>query len=333
MRAVALTAPGEVSVIDIDDPTPGTNALVAVDGSGLCGTDIKILRGDVPVVMPRVLGHEVVGRVVQPGPLGLVAAGARVLVDPYQFCGTCRVCKADQEHLCPNGALMGRDTDGGLTETVAVPEDRLHEIPDSIDDRSARLLQVLGTCVHAQARIETQPDHVAVVIGLGVSGLLNLQLLVDRGVRRVVGVTRSPEKRALALSMGATVAVPPDEAAATVRDLTDGHGADAVVESAGTATTLGQAIELAGLGGTVLLFGVTTHAPDLPLYQLYFKELDVIGARAARGVDYQRGIELTAAGRLNLAPLWTEGFAIDRAPDALARLERPDALKVTLEMR
>jgi threonine dehydrogenase-like Zn-dependent dehydrogenase len=133
--------------------------------------------------------------------------------------------------------------------------------------------------------------------------------------------------------MGAIAAVHPDEAAATVADLTDGLGAEIVVESAGTAATLGQSIALAAPGGDILLFGVTTHAPDLPLYQIYYKELRLIGARAARGVDYAKGIELTAAKRLDLAPLWTAGFAIDQADEALARLAMDDALKVTLEMR
>jgi (R,R)-butanediol dehydrogenase / meso-butanediol dehydrogenase / diacetyl reductase len=331
MRAVALTGPNQVSVIEVPDPSDESVALVRVDGSGLCGTDIKILRGQIPVQLPRVLGHEVVGRVQRAA--GTIAEGTRVLVDPYACCGTCRLCKADKHHLCTNGALMGRDVDGGLTETLAIPETRLHPIPDSIDDRSARLLQVLGTCVHAQGRLATSPDMTAVVLGLGVSGLLNLQLLRDRGIERVIGVTRSVEKRELARSMGAIAAVHPDEAAATVADLTDGQGAEIVVESAGTAATLGQAITLAAPGGDILLFGVTTHAPDLPLYQIYYKELRLIGARAARGPDYAKGIELTAAKRLNLAPLWTAGFAIDQAEEALARLEKDDALKVTLEMR
>lgn len=331
MRAVALTGPHQVSVIDVPNPSLEAGALVAVDGSGLCGTDIKILRGEVPVQMPRVLGHEVVGRVQTSG--GLITEGTRVLVDPYASCGTCRLCTDDKQHLCRNGALMGRDVDGGLTETVAIPEDRLHPIPDSIDDKSARLLQVLGTCVHAQTRIATSPKMTAVVLGLGVSGLLNLQLLRDRGITDVMGVTRSAQKRELAKSMGAVAAVHPDEAAAMVADLTDGHGADIVVESAGTAATFGQAIELAAPGGTVLLFGVTTRAPDLPLYQIYYKELRIVGARAARGPDYDMAIELAAAKRLDLAPLWTAGFAIDQAPEALARLEENDALKVTLEMR
>ena len=181
MRAVALTGPNQVSVIDVPDPSDESVALVRVDGSGLCGTDIKILRGQIPVQLPRVLGHEVVGRVQRAA--GTIAEGTRVLVDPYACCGTCRLCKADKHHLCTNGALMGRDVDGGLTETLAIPEARLHPIPDSIDDRSARLLQVLGTCVHAQGRIATSPEMTAVVLGLGVSGLLNLQLLRDRGIR------------------------------------------------------------------------------------------------------------------------------------------------------
>lgn len=332
MKAVAVTDRLRVSIIDVPAPSGDGTALVSVDSSGLCGTDLKILRGEIPVALPRVLGHEVVGHVQQAGPRGLVPEGTRVLVDPYAPCGRCHGCLNDREHLCPGGSLMGRDVDGGLTQTVEIAESRLHAIPDAIDDRSACLLQVLGTCIHAQDRITARPTATVVVLGLGVSGLLHVQLLRDRGVGTVIGVTRSEPKRVLAEALGATATASPAGASALVAELTEGRGADVVVECAGAPAALSQAIELTAPGGQVLLFGITSHAPDLPLYQLYFKELELVGSRAARGADYARGIELAAAKRLDLAALWTDSFPLQHAALALTRLEQQDALKVTLEM-
>jgi len=328
MKAVAVTAPGAVAVVDVAAPSPAPgDVVVDVVRSGICGTDLKILRGEIPVDLPRVLGHEVIGRVDD--------GQTRVLVDPFISCSRCASCRAGREHLCPKGALMGRDTDGGLTEQIVVEPHRLHRVPDDIDDRSASLLQVLGTCVHALGRVRAATDsaQTAVVIGLGVSGLLNVQLLRDLGVDTVVGITRSPDKRTLATQLGADATADPSDAVALVDEVTHGVGTDLVVECAGTAATLAQAFELARPGGTIVMFGITSRAPDLPLYDVYYKELTLVGARAARGVDYDRGIELAAAGRVDLAALWSADFPLHDAAGALQRLGDPGALKVTMSAR
>ncbi len=333
MRAVATPAVGELRVIDVDRPGGGDGrALVAVEQTGLCGTDLKILDGQIPVDHPRVLGHEVIGRVVEAGARATVPVGTRVLVNPNSWCGACRLCLNDDTHLCVNGALMGRDVDGGLAELIAVDELQLHPLPDAIDDRSASLLQVLGTVLHAQTLVEVFPGQVAVVIGLGVAGLLQLQLLRARGIERVIGITRSPDKRKLAEDFGAWATAHPDDAPALVAERTGGAGPSLIIESAGAPAALKQAIELAGLRSTLLLFGINSAADDLPLYQLYFKELAVINARAARSRDYARSVDLAASGRLDLAPLWTASFPLDQAERAFTEVRRSDALKITLEV-
>lgn len=332
MQAVAVAEIGRLAVVDVAEPErrPG-QVLVAVETTGLCGTDLKILEGQIPVATPRVLGHEMIGRVIESGGTCRVPVGTRVLVNPTTWCGTCRECLADATHLCPHGTLMGRDVDGGLAERIAVDELQLHPLPETIDDRAASVLQVLGTCVHAQTLVDVFPGQTAVVLGLGVSGLLQLQLLRARGVQRVIGVTRSAEKREHAEALGAWATAHPDEAAEVVRARTDGRGADLVVESAGAPATLRQAIELAAPRATLLLFGIHARADDLPLYQLYFKELDVVSARAARPRDYHRAVDLTASGRLDLAPLWSRGFPIEQAAQAFDAVRQPGALKVTLD--
>jgi len=144
-------------------------------------------------------------------PAGLLAvqdgAGTRVLIDPVISCGICYRCRRDLAHLCGNGALQGRDVDGGFAEFAAVDESCLHEIPDSVSADEAALLQVLSTCVHAQSVLPGPAGPAgdsAVVIGLGVAGLLHIQLLRARGVSPVIAVTGSAWKRELALRSGAS---------------------------------------------------------------------------------------------------------------------------------
>jgi len=332
MKAVVLEGERLVKVREVPEPDPDGRALVRVRRAGLCGTDVKIVSGAIPVRVPLVVGHEMAGTMVAAGSRGLVPEGSRVLIDPGVACGHCGLCRGDRGHLCRRGALMGRDVDGGFAELVAVDELQLHPIPAAIGDDAAALLQVLGTCVHAQTMLDTFPGQSAVVVGLGVTGLLHLQLLRARGVDTVVGVTRSAAKRALATRLGASAVAAPEQAADVVGEVTGGHGPDLVVEAAGTGATLAQAIELAGFGATVLVFGIVTAAERLPTYQLYYKELTVLNPRAARPRDYARAIQLAAAGALRLEPLLTATFPLEEAVNALDACRDPSQLKVALDV-
>lgn len=335
MLAAVVAGPDRLEVTSVSPPDAAGGAVIAMEQMGLCGTDASILAGKIPVSYPRIPGHELVGRVQRSGPRGLVPVGARVMIDPSLSCGRCRQCHADLSHLCRDGALLGRDVDGGCTEAVAVDEAQLLPIPDDYPAQEAVLLQVLGTCVHAQTSLEdVLPGRTSVVVGLGVSGFLMLQLLRARGLR-VIGVTRAGWKRDLGERLGAMTVVPPEQARETVREATDGEGADIVVEAVGTVGTLAHSIELAGFGAQVLLFGTIGKTPEgrLPFYQLYYKELTLRNPRAARYRDYELAITLATSGVVELAPLWTHGYPLARAADAFAALRSdPRALKVTLEV-
>ncbi|MEE9277824.1 MAG: alcohol dehydrogenase catalytic domain-containing protein, partial [Dehalococcoidia bacterium] len=297
MRAAVVSPEPQLTLQDVPDPPDDGRALVAVRRAGVCGTDVKIATGAIPLKRPTILGHEIVGTIVREGRRGLVPKGQRVLIDPVTFCAHCDRCRADLTHLCRNGGLMGRDEDGGFAELMAVDELQLHPLPDSLPDDEALLTQVAGTCLHAQTLVNVFPGDTAVVVGLGVSGLLHVQLLRARGVKSVIGVTRSAWKRDMAMELGATATAHPNDAADLVAEVTGGRGADLTVEAAGNIDTLRQSIDLAGPGATVLGFGlITATEGELPFYQFYLKELNLVNARAARPRDYARTIELTAAG-------------------------------------
>jgi L-iditol 2-dehydrogenase len=317
-----------------DRPVPegGGQAVIRTEVAGICGTDLHIFHGGIPIEYPRVMGHEMVGFVAQPGPEGLMGEGTRVLVNPAISCGTCRVCNRGLDQLCPDGGLMGRDGDGVFAELALVDERRLLEVPAGVSRAAGGLLQVLGTVIHAQRTARVFPDQTAVVVGLGVAGVLHLQTLLARGLTKVVGVELIEEKLAFARRFDATAVVAPDEAEAAVEEISDGRGADVVFECVGLPVTLAQSIEVAGLGAQLVMFGIQTGgAENLPFYQLYHKELTVLNPRAAVQDDYQTAIDLVAMGRLDVEPLATASFPLDSISEALEATGDPGNLKVLIE--
>src|SRR5207237_2697139 len=130
----------------------------------------------------------------------------RVIIDRETYDGTCFYCSKGRTNLCPNGTLIGRDVNGGVAEYLQVPASQVHRLPDSIDDQTAPMIQVLTTCLHAQRQVEIFPGDTVAVIGLGVTGQLHVQLAKARGAR-IIGITRSAEKRAMAEQPGADVTI------------------------------------------------------------------------------------------------------------------------------
>lgn len=332
MRAVRVRAPGVIEVGDVPEPDTGSSVLVRVGQVGICGTDVKILGGKIPVDYPRIMGHEAVGEVVTAPPASPYPAGTRVLVDPGVACGWCHLCRAGRFNICVNGGLLGRDVDGVFTEYAVVPFNRLIPVPASISAKASGVLQVLGTCVHAVKTIASFPGQTAAVIGLGVAGQLITQLLRLRGLT-VVGITRAEWKRELAASTGTHFTASPDDAQSVLAELSRGRGPDLVVEAVGTEATLAQAIELVGTGGEVLVYGTITGGESgLPYYQLYHKELTLHNPRAAVVGDYADGVDLAASGALSLEGIVTHELALEDAEKAFELVHDPSSLKVLMKV-
>jgi len=333
MRAVVLVEPGRTELQEVAVPEAESvgNALVRIQTAGLCGTDSSIVAGKIPAQLPRIMGHEAVGTLEIPGRQGSIATGQRVLIDPGISCDVCDLCRRGYPNLCRNGGLLGRDFDGVFADYVAVDEKQLLVVPDSITSKEAGILQVLGTCVHAMSTVTARPGDTAVVIGLGVAGQLIAQLLTKQGAT-VVGVARSEWKRDLAVELGIHAAVSPPEISEMVETLTNGRGAELVVEAVGTEATFAQAIELAGAAGTVVLYGTATGGNEgLPYYQLYFKELTIKNPRAATKADYQRAIDLVAAGTVIGTPIVSVSYGLADANGAFDAVRESTSLKVLID--
>ena len=336
MKAMVLRAPRELAADNVAIPKLSAGqVLVRVTHSGVCGTDLKIFNGAIPVHYPLIMGHEATGEVVDAGGQPGIRAGDRVIMDPELFCGVCFHCRVGQTHLCPNGQLLGRDANGGFAEYVAVPASHVFPLPDSIDSRTAPLIQVLTTCMHAQRLVNIFPGESVVVMGLGVTGQLHVQLAKARGAHPVIGITRSASKRELAESLGADLTIPGGPGAIEkVREATEGRGADLIVETTGVVPSLSDAITMARVGGRLLLFGIITAKEGaLPFYDLYFKELALINARVAKPEDYPNSIDLVQRGIVRLEPLVSNVMQLGELNEAIGMLgsDNGQRMKIILE--
>jgi 2-desacetyl-2-hydroxyethyl bacteriochlorophyllide A dehydrogenase len=336
MKAMLLTAPGELVPGDVTTPAADAGqVLVHVTHSGICGTDYKIFNGSIPVRYPRIMGHEMVGELVEAPAASGLRAGERVIVDPEGYCGVCFHCRAGQTGLCPNGYLVGRDIDGGFAEYLASPVSHVFRLPDGVDPAHAPLIQVLTTCLHAQRQVDIFPGEYVVVLGLGVTGQLHVQLAKARGAI-VIGVTRSADKRALAERLGADLTIAGgDDAIAKVKAATEGRGPDAVIETTGVVSQLGTAIHMVRAGGRILMYGIiTAKEAALPFYDLYFKELRLINARVAKSEDYPGSIRLVERGAVKLGPIVSDVMPLGQLKAAISMLGSDSSgqrLKIILE--
>lgn len=335
MKAMVLKAPRKLEMEEAERPRPGVGeALIRIRNSGVCGTDLKIYSGTVPVHHPLIMGHEMVGEVVEGGD-ERIRKGDRVIVDPAISCGVCVNCRAGQTSLCRQGGLVGRDSNGGFAEFFLAPLSNVHRLPESIESREAPLLQVLSTCVHGQRFLNIFAGQSVVVTGLGVAGQLHIQLAKARGAKPVMGVTRSAFKRKLAERLGADITFSSGgEARRGVAEATKGDGADIVIECTGKLEMLGDAIAMARAGGVLLLFGILTATEGkLPFYELYHKELTIYNSRAAKGEDFPVSIDLVAKGMVKLGPLVTHLLPLADLDKAIRMLDadEDERMKIILE--
>jgi 2-desacetyl-2-hydroxyethyl bacteriochlorophyllide A dehydrogenase len=336
MKAMVLKAPGELVLDEVSRPgTSAGNVLIRVTHTGICGTDLKIFSGAIPVKYPRIMGHEMIGEVVEGG--GAFRPGDRVIVDPELFCGSCFHCRIGQTHLCPSGMLLGRDANGGFAEFVTAPASHVFRLPDSIDSRTAPLIQVLTTCLHAQRLANISPGESVVVLGLGVTGQLHVQLAKARGASPVIGITRTASKRELAQKLGTDLTLASREGTIQkVLEATEGRGADLIIDTTGAIPSLAEAIHMVRFGGRLLLFGIITATEGaLPFYQLYFKELTLINARVAKSEDYPDSIDLVQRGTIKLEPLVSHVMPLRELRTAIGMLnsEGGQRMKIILEHR
>lgn len=342
MRAVTLQSPGEVRVEEKPEPEvrAADDAVVRVEASGICGSDLHIFHGRVPVEQGFTIGHEFVGTVLAAGEdVERVAVGDRVLGCFHTACGTCVACLRGDYHRCDRGGIFGHGSNlGGLqgaqAEQILVPRANLtlRRVPEGVADEVALFAgDVMGTGFHAVEHAGMRSGDSVAVLGLGPVGLCAVQAARAGGAARVFAIDSVEARLEMAASFGATpVHLSEEEPKKVVRAATEGRGVDVVVDAVGDPGPLAMAVSLARNAGTVSGVGAYAGMGEVPLGLAWLKGLTLRLGLANVIAHVDRVLALIEAGRLDPAPLVTHHMKLDDAAEAYDLYDRREALKIVL---
>jgi alcohol dehydrogenase len=344
MKAAVFTGPGRPSWEDRPRPvvTAPTDAVVRVDAVTICGTDLHILKGDVPTVeRGRILGHEAVGTIEEVGSsVTRRRVGDRVLVSCISSCGSCRYCREGRYGQCLGGGgwILGHRIDGTQAEYVRVPfaDTSTYPIPDGVSDEQMLMLADIGPTGYEVGVLNgrVEPGDVVVVVGAGPVGLSAIMGARLFSPLHIVAVDRDESRLQAAKDVGADVTTTGSGADVVqlVQDLSDGLGADVAIEAVGVPETFELCAALVRPGGRVANVGVHGAPATLHLEDLWIRNI-TITTGLVDTFSMPTLIRLVQGGRLDLAPLVTHRFALDdldQAYDVFADAARSGALKVVL---
>ena len=343
MKALVYDGPGKREWRDVAEPTvvDPTDAVVRVDAVTICGTDLHILKGDVPEVTPgRILGHEAVGTVQAVGAaVTTVKPGDRVLVSCISACGRCRYCRTAAYGQCLGGGgwILGHLVDGTQAEYVRVPfaDTSTHVLPEQVSDESAVLLaDILPTSYEVGVRNgRVEPGDTVVIVGAGPIGLAAITTAQLYSPSHIVAVDLAQSRLDAAKQFGAdVVASPEQDVAAIVRDLTGGLGADVVIEAVGVPETFELCTRLVRPGGHVANVGVHGKPATLHLEDLWIRNVTITTGLVDTSSTPML-LRMLAAGRINPDRFITHRFPLAEMPaayDVFSQPQQSGALKVVL---
>lgn len=340
MTAVRLHGSGDLRFDTVPVPNPRHGeVLIRVWRSGICGTDLHIAKGNFPAPnLPLTLGHEFSGTIATLGDgVGGIEIGAKVVVDINIACGRCYFCTRGQKLFCPEISQLGVHQAGGLAEYVVAPATNVYELPESLSLDDAAYVEPLACAIHGQDRITISSGDRVLIIGGGPMGLAHIALARLSGAGLVVVSEPDAARRELAGRMGADVLIDPFETPleTAIVDLTDGIGPDVVIEAVGSIPTYEAAVGAVRRGGRILAYGAAPQDATMSLrpFDIYSKELTIVGSYAGTYGTWPRAIALLAAGRFTPSLIVDSVRPLSDAVEAIRALEHDrSTVKVHIQM-
>lgn len=303
---------------------------------GICGTDLHIYLGhmDPRVGFERTIGHEMSGTIAAVGEdvTGL-KIGQPIVVRPLDHCGDCPACNAGHEHICHNLKFIGIDTEGAFQQKWNVPAHTIHVLPDELDLSHAALIEPLAVACHDvnQSRLADGED--VLVIGGGPIGIL--VALVARNAGGNVTISEINENRLAYAEMLDFAALNPkhDDVAKIMHERTGGKGADVVFEVSGSQPGVDLMTEAAATRGRIVMVAIHATKPQVDLFQFFWRELEMIGARVYLKDDYDEAMKLLAEGVVDCASFITDIRPLDEIQGAFDALtQNPNAMKSMIKI-
>lgn len=342
MQALILEEPCKLQLRDVAEPEIGPqDVLIKVIACGICGSDVHGYDGSTGRrIPPLIMGHEAAGEIASLGSeVRSFQVGDRVTFDSTISCGKCRFCRKGAINLCTSRQVLGVSCGdyrrhGAFAEYVAVPEHIVYRLPNGFSYSHAALIEAVSIAVHAAKITQIEPGSSAVVIGVGMIGLLAIQAFRHFGCDAVFAVDVDKGRLELARSLGARDAFlgPGHEVLRQLRAATNGDGLDIAVEAVGAQNPIDLAIESVRLGGTVTLIGNVAPRVEIPLQAIVTRQLRLLGSCASAG-EYPECIELMQRGAIQVGSLISAVAPLNEGAEWFRRLYAREAglMKVILE--
>ncbi len=334
MRAAVFEGEGVLKIKEVDIPqiTKPDDVIVEVEACSICGTDVHIMS--VPpgyIATPgTILGHELVGKVVETGSgVKNLKVGDRVVSNPNDYCGVCYYCQHNLPNLCENIIAMGIEADGGFAEYVRLSEKVAHKIADDLPAEIASFAEPLACLMNGKNKIPVNPGDSVLVMGAGTIGLLFVQIMKAAGAFPIIVSEPKALRRDFALKSGADFVVDPltDDLEQFVLDKT-GIGVDYAIDVVGS--QIWEGIKAVRKGGTVLLFGFDGKAkPCFEQYHVTNKEVSVLGTWLANA-SFPQAVKILESGMLNLEQLITHKLPLEETEEGIAILRRGEGIEMLI---
>lgn len=328
MKAVQIVKPGELRLIDIEKPVIGEkdNVLVKMTAAGICGSDVGIYHGtNAAATYPRIIGHEMVGRVDQVGPnVKNIKPGDRVIVNQVTSCGHCYPCKIGRGNVCDHLAVRGVHIDGGYREYIAVPESDCYILPESLTDEDAVMIEPTTIGIQSCTRADLHKDDLLLIYGSGALGssiLKIARLLCDHII--VADVVDDKLEAAKANGAAYTINVLKENLIEKVKEYTYGHGATVSIDAVCNKDSLINLLQATGNAGRVMTMGFSTAATEINQFLITSKELDVRGSRLQNKM-FGKAIELVNEGKLDLKGSVSHTYPLTKAQEAFDFVDSHD---------
>lgn len=315
MKALVCEQPGTLRIEDRDLPqNPGAGWVpIDIDHVGICGTDYHIFEGKHPYLQyPRVMGHELSGRVAETG--DSFVKGDLVIVNPYIACGTCRACRKGKPNCCYNIGVLGVHRDGGMCERIYVPAENLYPA-EGLEPFEAAMVEFLAIGAHAVRRSELAASDRVLVVGVGPIGL-GVALFARLRGAEVHLFDASPRRlEMIANKFGFESTIDIEGGADAIMAPTDGEGYDAVFDATGNASAIGAGFAYVAHGGTYVLVSVVTDTISFADPEFHKREMKLVGSRNATREDFETVVAAIKKGDIDTRAIRTHSARLETLPD------------------
>lgn len=335
MRAVQVQKAHELLIQEVEKPRieNTTDVLVKVKRVGICGSDMHIYHGTNPLAtLPRVVGHEVAGEVVEVGDdVKTIQVGDRVVVEPIRYCGTCYACRKGRPNVCAALSVFGVHEDGGMREWFVLPEKQIHVVDSSLPWDEIVLAEPYTIGAQAVWRGQVEKGDTVLIQGAGPIGICILKIAKLQGATVMI-TDLNDERLSFAKENGADIVINAsrENIRETVTQWTKGEGVNVVIDAVCLPMTFELSVDVVSPAGTVVVLGFDERPAPISQLPITKKEVTIVGSRLQTN-QFPKVVSLLNERKLTHKGLVTHTFPLEKVQDAFDFVEKhPDKVRKAL---